>query len=394
MLSEAIKAFIEEHKDDDVHQLLLSSQVLQGEDLRIAVQQIDGRQRIKQKLPSWYHNSSIYYPVHLSLEQCSSELTARYKEQLIKGDSLVDLTGGFGVDTTCLARNFKRVTYVEQNESLALIAQANFKAFGLDNISVKVGQAEQILAQLDEVDVVFIDPARRNRAGAKVISIADCTPNVLEIESELRKKAKKVLIKMSPMLDVTLACRELTNIGEIHIVAVQNECKELLLLMDNSKEVVKSPHLYCVNLKGKEDFELFSYSLDQELEASVAYSSEVQKYLYEPNVALLKAGAYKVMSEYYHLSKLHVNSHLYTSNELVEAFPGRQFLVESVYGFDKSSLKSLKKNVKAANLTIRNFPSTVAQLRKKLKIVEGGNKYLFATTLHSGDKVIIVCSKI
>ena len=394
MLSEEIRAFIQKHEEDDIHQLLLSSQTLEGDALKFAVQQIAGRQYAKSKLPSWYENQHVCYPVHLSLEQCSSELTAVYKSKLITGDSLVDLTGGFGVDTTCLASQFKQVIYVEQNQELAQIAQANFKAFQLNHIQVWQRNALDALAEIKQVETIFIDPARRSKSGGKLVSIADCEPNILQLQDLFRRKAQRVLIKMSPMLDIKQALRELYCVTDVHVVAVDNECKELLFLVDYSKEKDCNTNLYAVNLKERKKADVFSFTRKQEDFAPVTYTSTVKKYFYEPNVALLKAGVFNLITAKYAVDKLHPNSHVYTSDLKVDNFPGRRFQVEFVCKLDKKSIRELRKRVPAANLTIRNFPSSVAALRKKLKIGEGGSVYLFATTLYSEEKVLVVCSKI
>ena len=393
-LKEEIFNFVQKHKDDDIHKLLLSKQELSGEELKFAVQQIEGRQRVKNKLPEWYNTPRILYPVHLSLEQCSSAETAKYKASLVQGDSLIDLTGGFGVDTSYLAQKFDSVVYVERNPDLYLIVSHNFKQMGLNHIQTINSEAESVLKDLELVDTVFIDPARRDNTGGKLVSIGDCVPNVIELQSIFQAKAKQVLIKLSPMLDLTQALRELDYVSHVYIVALSNECKELLVLVDYTKEETKNPQICCVNLGKNDQLEEFSFSLNDEERIDVGYATEVKKYLFEPNVAVLKGGAYKSIAKRFNVDKLHPNSHLYTSDRYSSDFPGRKFEINEVLNFNKTSLKKLKAITKKANLTIRNFPSSVDSLRKKLKIAEGGEKYIFATTLMNEERVLLVCSKL
>lgn len=393
ILSDDIKQFIEKNKDVDIHQLLLSKHNLPNDKLKFAVQQIEGRQRIQYKLPSWYVLPDIVYPVHLSLEQCSSEATASYKSSLISGESLVDLTGGYGIDTTLFAQNFQKLIYVEQNRELAEIVTHNFGVFGLNNVQVIIGRAEHVLEGMDAVDQIFIDPARRDIGGGKLVSITDCVPDVTKMQEEFKKKAKGAMIKLSPMLDLKQALRELDNVSEVHIVALNNECKELLMITNYADNGVSEPTIYCTNLLANHK-DIYQFRLSEEEDLNIDYVSKLDQYLYEPNVALLKAGAYSSISRSFNLKKLHPNTHLYTSNEKCVNFPGRKFKIEEIFNFNKKSIKQLKASVSKANITIRNFPSSVDDLRKKLKMSDGGDMYLFATTLSKNEKVLVLCSKI
>lgn len=383
------QAFIEEHIDADVSTLALKK-APQNVDLQFALKQIAARQVLKTKVPSWASNSHLEFGAHLALEQCSSERTARYKAMLVRGGTLVDLTGGLGVDCYFLAQNFTQTIYIEQQEELCRLAQHNFSVLNA-NISVEQDSAETYLEQMPEVDVIFIDPARRDNLGRKTVALADCTPNVEELCSLLLNKAKNVLIKVSPMLDITLSVNALSHVKEVHVVALENECKELLLLLERGFE--GDPELVCANLQRKsKPFLRFSLKNEQYTSATVAEAPK--RYLYEPNAALLKAGLFKTISAYYHIDKLAVNTHLYTSEELFTEFDGRVFEVIAWAPFNKAVSRTLLADVSQANLSVRNFPLSVAELRQKLHLKEGGETYLFATTLNNGQKIIVRCQKI
>ena len=369
--------FIRAHRKDDVHVLALQAGKYPQVDMQEAVIQIAGWQIAEKKIPSWASTEGIRYPQHLSMEQCSSEITARYKASLVEGDAFADLTGGFGVDCS--------------------LASHNFALLGLGHIEVHHADGIAYLQQMAPVDCLYLDPARRDSQGGKTVAISDCEPDVSELESLLVEKGKRVMIKLSPMLDIALAMQELKHISQVHIVAVNNECKELIILLEKqregcaecaNKEVVISCEQIVNNLLSKP----FSFTLEEERNASCEYADRLGKYLYEPGAALLKAGPYRLLASRYGVKKLHPNSHLYTSDTLVD-FPGRSFQIEAVSGFGKKELKAFLQGIGKANLTVRNFPSSVAELRKKLKVKEGGDIYLFATTLKEGEKVLIKCVK-
>ncbi|MDR0832599.1 MAG: SAM-dependent methyltransferase [Candidatus Symbiothrix sp.] len=392
------------------------------------------------KIPSWATIDGIQYPPRLSLEQCSSEITALYKSHLLssscggsKGEAaLVDLTGGFGVDTAFLAPDFSHADYVEQQSGLVEIAAHNFSVLGLP-VRTHVADAVDYLQAMSPVDCIYLDPARRDGAGKKVMRIANCSPDVAQIQDLLLEKAPTVLIKLSPMLDIHAALNDLNHVAEIHVVSVDNECKELLFMM--KRDFAGEPPIICVNLVGAtlavahdtvvaHDTTVthdtattqqgqgqgqalplrqikFYYSGEQS--AVPHYCESVKKYLYEPNVAILKAGFFKGIATRYKVEKLHPNSHLYTSHELISDFPGRIFEVESqAKSLSKNSLREFLKESTAgahpggrpleqANITTRNFPMSTAGLRKKLRLKEGGDVYLFATTI--GKKAILIKTK-
>ena len=385
-------AFIEEHLHDDVRALALKAGKLPQVDLTAALTQIAGRQIAAVKIPSWQLVKEILYPQHLSMEQCSSEVTARYKAELVSGDTLCDLTGGFGVDCAFLSAGFKQVTYVEQQSSLCELAANNYRVLGLNHVKVVNEDGVAYLEKMEPVDCIFMDPARRNEHGGKTVAIADCTPDVGALQRLLTYKAQRVMIKLSPMLDLALTLQTMHSTCEVHIVSVNNECKELLLILAAGVQTAE-PEIHCVNLthNGKQ---CFSFTRSQEQEATCTYADDTALYLYEPNASILKAGGFKVLSAAYCMKKLHPNSHLYTSDELVADFPGRVFRIEKSYSFNKKEMKDLLGNISKANISIRNFPSTVDELRKRTKLKDGGDVYLFATTLNSGDKVLLECYKV
>ena len=388
--------FIAEHRHDDVRMLSLKASRYPDVDMAEAVVQIAGRQIAEKKVPLFAETEGILYPRHLSMEQCSSEQTARYKATLVGGETFADLTAGFGVDCSFLARNFKCADYVERQEVLCDLARNNFSVLGLNHIRVHQADGIDYLQQMDKVDCLFLDPARRDGNGGKTVAISDCEPDVCRLEPLLVEKGDVVMVKLSPMLDMASALNDLKHVRQVHVVAVNNECKELIILLKKPNEagncVDNEKTIVCEQAVNNSASQHFSYTLSEEKNAVCTIADKVGTYLYEPGAALLKAGPYKLLSARYGVGKLHPNSHLYTSAQAVD-FPGRCFRVIAVSGFGKKELKDFMKGVEKANLTIRNFPSSVAELRKKLKLKEGGNLYLFATTLADGEKVLIKCEK-
>ncbi len=385
------KKFIITHKNADVHQLALQASRFPLVDMTLAIRQINGQQRIKSKVPLFYQTDEILYPVQLSLEQSSSESTATYKSTLCEGNTLADLTGGFGIDSCYMSAHFKQVSYVERQFELCELAIHNFKILGKNHISVYNQNTETFLKEMNTVDWIYIDPARRNTAGKKVVLLSDCEPDVSSLSSLLLEKAQNIMIKLSPMMDISAAVSDLTQTAEIHIVAVENECKEVLLIL--KKNNMKALEICTINLGKNNQNQLFKFDAQEESEATSKLTSELGKYLYEPNAAIRKSGGFKLIGNYFGLSKLHHNTHLYTGNELILEFPGRVFCVNNVWENSKSSLKNLSNQYPRANITTRNYPTSVDELRKKLKIKDGGEIYLFACTLANEEKVIIECKK-
>ena len=492
-----VKDFIKKHLNDDVNKLALSK-FPEGVDKQFVVRQVQARQVLSKKLPSWAENDELIFPKKLSLEQCSSELTAKYKTSLstnqhestrkisddscilvdeeistklhetprkisedscdlvdeeistnphestrkisdnscilvdekvstnphestrkISDDScilvdekkiLVDLTGGMGVDTSFLSDNFDKTYYVEMQEELCEIARHNFKILN-KNIEVVNDNAEHFLTTCDEVDSIYLDPARRDEYGRKMVSLHDCSPDVAELQDILLKKAKKVLVKVSPMLDIDIVKKELKNIKEIHVVAVKNECKEILL------EIQKLRNSKTQNLSNSATQQLrilatdlregwnFSFTEDEEHNAEWTLADKVGKYLYEPGAACMKAGCFKLLSQKYNLDKLHRNSHLYTSDELCPDFPGRIFEVIETFPFDKKTKKEISSRcqqissedfsatLKKASVAVRNFPLSAEELKKNLGLQDGNDFYIFGTTMKGEKKVVVLTKK-
>jgi len=390
-MNEETRRFILEHIDDDIHQLALQSGKFPLIDISLAIRQINGKQKIKSKIPSFFRNEDILYPAQLSLEQSSSESTAKYKSTLCEGKSLTDLTGGFGVDCYFLSQRFEQVSYVEQNTELCEIAGHNFKVLGCPNIEIHNTTSEKFLTEMLHSDWIYIDPARRSESGKKTVLLSDCEPDVSALSKLLQQKTSKVMIKLSPMLDITAALRELSDTTEIHVISVDNECKEILLILNSISN--ENPKIKTINISKNKTFQIFECNSEKESACKIEYSSSVEKYLYEPNSSVMKSGLFKSVGSSFSLSKLHVNTHLYTSLEHKTDFPGRVFEVVKIWGNTKQELKELVLKIPKANISVRNFPLTVEEIRKKIKIKDGGEIYLFACTLADGKKAIIECRK-
>lgn len=390
ILSNELKQFILDHESDNVRDLALKSKRYSNIDIPFAFQQIAGRQIAKKKLPSWYSLTDILYPKHLSLEQCSSEHTAIYKASLVQGQTMVDLTGGMGVDFSFIAKDFELATYVEQQEELVELANYNFKALNLNQAKTINGDAVEYLKAMQKVDLIYIDPARRSEEGRKTVLIEDCTPNLLDIDDLLEEKAKITMIKLSPMLDISLALQSLKGISDVHIVSHNNECKELLFI--KQKDYKEQPQIHCVNIQSDQT-DIYTFTKESEKQAKLNIADELGQYLYEPNASILKGGAYKSLSDNFSVYKLHISSHLYTSNTLEDSFPGRKFIIEGISSLNKKEVKSYLKGIQKANITTRNFPLSVQELRKRTSLSDGGDLYIFATTLADDKKVLIYCRK-
>jgi len=378
--------FIRQHADDDVRQLALRGTKVPEVNLPYALEQIAGRQKARLKLPSWAANDDIIYPSHLSMEQCSSEQTALYKSAIAgKGQFMVDLTAGFGVDIAFMAKGFRRAVHVERQESLCAISSSNYKSLGLKQIEVVCGDGVEYLHQLSHVNLLYIDPARRDEHGGRTYGIADCTPNVLEMRDEMLEKADRVMVKLSPMLDWRKAIADLGKVNEVHIVSVDNECKELLLVL--SKEE-KSLSVFCVN-----NGDVFDYRPADSYVSDVPALPQEFRYLYEPNASIMKAGCFELLEQRFGVVQLDKNSHLFVSDKEKTHFPGRQFVIEHQASMNKRELKKVLAGFDKANIAVRNFPLSVADLRKRLKLKEGGDVYLFATTVANEGHQLFVCRK-
>lgn len=436
-MNQATQDFIRQHQDDDVRQLAFLGSKYPEVDMPFALDQIRGRKMARVKLPRWASLEGIIYPPHISMEQCSSESTALYKAELaarllglpasssgieMKAENeieFVDLTGGFGVDFSYIAARLGvKSMYVERQAHLCEAAKENFGRLGLKNAIVKNGDGIEVLhsflpkkddaASTDDslgitydqplsllktklgLKLIFIDPARRDGAGNKVVSLKDCTPDVTVLQEEMLSKADYVIIKLSPMLDWHRAISELSHVREVHIISVNNECKELLLVL-SARNMDENLRIYCIN-----DAQSFVCE-ESDMETSsvkIAPSTlEEMQYLYEPNASLMKAGCFGILSDRYDARMLSKNSHLFVSQAPIEAFPGRSFRIIAVSSFNKKELKRHLSGITKANIATRNFPLSVAELRKRLKLKDGGETYIFATTLSDESHVLVITEK-
>ena len=450
-MNQATQDFIRQHQDDDVRQLAFLGSKYPEVDMPFALDQIRGRKMARVKLPRWASLEGIIYPPHISMEQCSSESTALYKAELaarllglpassygieMKAENeieFVDLTGGFGVDFSYIAARLGvKSMYVERQAHLCEAAKENFGRLGLKNAIVKNGDGIEVLhsfhpkkkdAASDDdslgitydqplsllktnlgLKIIFIDPARRDDAGNKVVSLKDCTPDVTVLQEEMLLKADYVIIKLSPMLDWHRAISELSHVREVHIISVNNECKELLLVLsarnmggmevssaDGEVKHAGNLRIYCIN--DAQSFVCDELDMESSQVKIASSTLEEMQYLYEPNASLMKAGCFGVLSGRYDARMLSKNSHLFVSQAPIEAFPGRSFRIIAVSSFNKKELKRHLSGITKANIATRNFPLSVAELRKRLKLKDGGETYIFATTLSDESHVLMITEK-
>ena len=464
VMNDKTREFVAMHRDEDVRELALKAKRVDGLDLPLALDQIAGWQIASKKLPQWASCEGIVYPPHISMEQCSSQFTAQYKSEITQtllvpsatvharmsdsaesdmqtaksalhlsdsaesdtqeaktglrmsdsGESdtlvakraMVDLTGGFGVDFSYLARGFSQATYVERQRHLCELAEHNMAALGLDQARIVCGDGVEYLSQMDPVDFIYLDPARRDEHGSRTYAIEDCTPNVLELRDLLLAKSRFTLVKLSPMLDWRKAVVDFDGaVREVHIVATGNECKELLLVLGrpaqaNARDSVDgagsyqclAPHVFCVNDDQRIDYDSAEYT--QGLRIGGKPLPDAKRYLYEPNASIMKAGCFDLVEERFGVTQIGPSSHLFVSEQQIADFPGRGFAIEAVGSMNKKDTKRLLNGVKQANIAVRNFPLTAPQLRKKLKLADGGTVYLFGTTMQGGGHVLLRTSKI
>ena len=383
--------FIAQNRGDNVRALALSK-VPDGVDLHFCLQQITGLQAMQKKVPSIVQKEGILFPQKISLEQSSSEQTALYKQQLteqllpMKRGKMADLTGGFGIDFSFLAKLFEQADYVEQDVRLCEIARHNFPLLGLQHTRIHNSPSEEFLDKTDSFDFIYLDPSRRDSAGRKVVALNDCSPDIEALQDKLLSHAPLVMVKLSPMLDIKDAIRRLPEVHEVHVVSVDGECKEVLLVLSRQGKGVA---FHCVNLATRQ--QTFHTN---ELDAKPDIATRLEHYLYEPNASILKAGVQNALCQTYGIKKLHPFSHLFISAHFIDNFPGRAFTIEDSYSFSKKDIKRLQADVSQCNLTVRNFPATVAELRKRLKLREGGDVYLFATTLGDESHVLLRCKQL
>lgn len=435
IMNDETREFVAMHRNEDVRELALKAKRVEGLDLPSALDQIAGWQIACKKLPQWASCEGIVYPPHISMEQCSSQFTAQYKSEiaqtllapaatvrarvsdsaesvmqtaksafqlsdspesdtLVARSSMVDLTGGFGVDFSYLARGFSQATYVERQRHLCDLAEHNMAALGLDQARIVCGDGVEYLRQMGPVDFIYLDPARRDEHGSRTYAIEDCTPNVLELRDLLLAKSQYTLVKLSPMLDWRKAVADFDGtVREVHIVATGNECKELLLVLGQQvHEEPSAPRVFCVNDNQRIDYDSAAYT--QGLRIGGKPLPEVKNYLYEPNASIMKAGCFDLVEERFGVTQVGPSSHLFVSATPVADFPGRGFAIEAIGGMNKKDIKRLLNGTKQANIAVRNFPLTAPQLRKKLKLADGGPVYLFGTTMQGCDHVLLRTSKI
>ncbi len=386
--------FIHAHLHDDVRHLALHAKCSPEVELSVALAQIEGYQLASVKLPAWCAVEGIEWPVRLSLEQCSSEATATYK-QIVSSSlglhgEMADLTGGLGVDFSFLARQFRHAIYVERNEQLCLLAQHNFPLLQLSDVHIHCADAVTFLQQMSPVDFLFLDPARRDGNGRKVVQLADCEPDVIQLHDLLLQKAPCVMLKLSPMMDIDLLCHQLSHIMQVHVIAVQNECKEILVIL--RQDYIGEPSIHCVNIL-PDQTHTDSYAFPDERQAPLTLANEIGTYLYEPNVSLLKAGCYKLLTSRYDVEKLHPSTHLYTAHTYHPQWHGRIFRVEQVYPFSKAGIRQICDTFSQANVSVRNFPLTAQALQQRLRLCDGGDHYLFGTQIGK-QKILIVTTKV
>lgn len=394
--------FIREYRERDIRQLALQANRFPDVDMPYALDQIQGWQIARRKLPKWAACDGVIFPPHLSMEQCSSEPTAQYKLNLAMewasrvghASSMTDLTGGFGVDFSFTSCAFAAATYVERNEQLCHIVEHNLPLLGLNNATVVCADAVEYLSTVEPQTMLFLDPARRDEHGAKTVMLADCTPDVVQLLPQLLEKSRFTMLKLSPMLDWHKAVDDLQGaVREVHIVSVGGECKELLLVL--STVVESELKVYCADLStASGSSSLFVYTPGSSAPvANSIFNIQHSTFLFEPNASIMKAGCFDELAAAYGVSPVSRNSHLFLSDEPVDGFPGRSFVVERVTTMNKGELRKALVGIEKANIATRNFPLSVAELRKRLKLKDGGDVYIFATTTAEGEHVLLISRK-
>ena len=400
-INEATLQYIGMHAEDDVSQLALHPSKDPQVDMAMALQQIAGRQKAKEKLPEWYATEGILYPKKVSMEQCSSSQTAGYKASLVNGNSFADFSGGFGVDTAAFAKKFGKGYYVEPQQELCELFQHNCNILDINNVDIINGTMEDNLASIGNVDMIYLDPSRRDTHGRRVVSLADCTPNLPEWKSDLLERCNTLMVKMSPMIDIYQTLRVLPETHAVHLVAVEGECKEVLFLM--SRRDAK----FCISTTDSNatDTTIVAVDINKNLTTRVQSTLETERttlpriaselglYLYEPNAAVMKAGLFNALSQQFRIAKLAKSTNLFTADELHEDFPGRVFRIEAVHDFHPRKTAKELSQLAGASIAVRNFPLTAEELRKVLKIKDGNACYLFGCTLSDGRKVILQTKK-
>lgn len=397
-LNESFFAYVKQHLGEDPMRLRLKKSPSADFSTDLAITQIEARgRRLEKKIPDWYTHERVVFPSLLSTEQCSSQETATYKQRLVRGNMLCDLTGGLGVDSYFMAKCVDEAVYVEQNPLYCHVARHNFIALDMPHITVCNSDCNTFLTESSlSFDTIFIDPARRGKSQERLFALADCEPNVLEMMPVLLSRCKRLIIKLSPMVDISMLRQEIGRPCHLYVVSLNNECKEILAVIDAepSENKLDECDVTCAVIGRNEDVKELSFCYDNEPQAPCPIATEVGAYLYEPDTALLKAGMFRSLCNIYNnVEKLHKNSHLYTSQVMIDNFAGRSFKVIEVLPFSSSLCKGFAKQYASCNITTRNFPLSAVELRKKLKVRDGGDVYLFATTLADNSHVLIICNK-
>ncbi|QCX39196.1 class I SAM-dependent methyltransferase [Aureibaculum algae] len=388
ILNTESQTFINQHLNADIAKLIFKGSPFKTITIQELAAQIEVKKKAQHKLPTWFNTENIYYPNKLNIEQTSSEITATYKSSLLKGESIIDLTGGFGVDVFAFSDRFKKVVHCEINQELSAIVTHNYKVLNKDNIQlINKDGITYLKENKQQFDWIYIDPSRRHNVKGKVFLLEDCEPNVPKHLNNLFEYSANIMIKVSPMLDLTSALSELDFVKEIHVIAIQNEVKEVLFILEKGfKNEIK---IKTINSK-KGTIEFFDASWVKNTPPAVL--SEPLTYLYEPNSPILKAGLFNEVSGQLNVFKLNINSHLYTSKNLIK-FPGRRFKIINKIPYNLKELKNIFKE-KRANITTRNFPETVVKIRKKTKLKDGGNHYLFFTTDNKENLIVLITHKV
>lgn len=438
IINEPTWLYIAAHSEDDVARLALHPAKDPQVDMAVALQQIAGRQKAKEKLPEWYATEGVLYPKKVSMEQCSSSQTAEYKASLVEGDSFADFSGGFGVDTVALARKFDKGWYVEPQEELCDLFQHNCKVLDINNVNIVNGTMEDNLATIGPIDTIYLDPSRRDTHGRRVVSLADCTPNLPEWKSALLERCNTLMVKLSPMIDIFQTLRDLPETFAVHVVAVEGECKEVVFLLsrdnfpvndihrrdaiyrvrnsdaiyrvrnsnpetdiiadgtdllnETTDAINRVPTIVAVDI-GKNAISRVETTLETERTTPPCIATELGAYLYEPNAAVMKAGIFNALSQQFQVAKLAKNTNLFTADVLHEDFPGRIFRIEAVHEFHPRKTTKDLSHLSNASIAVRNFPLSAEELRKTLKIKNGNACYLFGCTLWDGKKIILQTQK-
>ena len=405
-INESTWQYIAAHAEDDVAQLALHPSKNPQVDMAVALQQIAGRQKAKEKLPEWYATEGVLYPKKVSMEQCSSSQTAEYKASLVEGESFADFSGGFGVDTVALARKFDKGWYVEPQKELCDLFQHNCKVLDINNVNIVNGTMEANLAAIEPVDTIYLDPSRRDTHGRRMVSLADCTPNLLEWKSALLAKCNTLMVKLSPMIDIFQTLRDLSETFAVHVIAVEGECKEVVFVLKTEDVTVDDtrrdapwhisttdPTIIAVDIN-KIATTRVEITLETERTTPPCIATKLGAYLYEPNAAVMKAGIFNALSQQFRVAKLAKNTNLFTADELHEDFPGRIFRIEAVHEFHPRKTAKEMSHLASASIAVRNFPLTAEELRKILKIKDGNAKFLFGCMVWDGRKVVLVGEKV